>query len=235
MDKYCQNCNQQNAPDALVCAQCAAPLPLNEPRGQVVFKAGWRAIGVYVVMGILFWSFFVYLQLTELLRTKQLFGQGSLLLWGIWILLLMPLWYFLVTQSSRVLKTSIALDDFGLRLNVPVWAYNYWKSGQEVRLGWNEVERITYDICYTIRAIPVYGYEIYTSRSTYALTNQLGVDAEKIANMIAARAGKTLEYIIPKPTDVAVAKAKKWVCLLLFIVAAYSVTVLYLLITYDVK
>lgn len=234
MDKYCQHCRQQNAPDALFCTECASPLSLIQTGGQVVFKSGWTAIAAYAVMGTFCSLALLVLPLTILLQTRE-FRQFDLLLLVISILPLMPAGYFFSTQISRLLKTSIALDDFGLRLNVPVWAYNYWKSGQEVRLGWNEVERITYDICYTIRAMPVYGYEIYTSRSTYALTNQLGVDAEKIANMIAARAGKTLEYIIPKPTDVAVAKAKKWVCLLLFIVAAYSVTVLYLLITYDVK
>ncbi len=116
-----------------------------------------------------------------------------------------------------------------------VWSYNYWKPGQDVRLGWNEIERVTYDFCYRIRVAQIYGYKIYTARGIYTLTGQLGLDIEKTANMIAARAGRNLEYIIPKPTDVAVAKAKKRVYLLFFIVAAYSVTVLYLLITYDVK
>lgn len=144
------------------------------------------------------------------------------LLWLVISMLpVMLVWYFYSNQLKRLLKMRIVLDDLGLRLNIPIWAYNHWQAGQEVQLGWNEVERITYDFCCTLmRGIRLYGYDIYTLRGTYTLTSLSCSQPEIIATMIAARAGKSVEYITPKPEIVsgrqALAKLK-WFLLFLVI------------------
>lgn len=142
------------------------------------------------------------------------------LLWLVISMLpVMLVWYFYSNQIKRLLKMRIVLDDLGLRLNIPIWAYSYWQAGQEVQLGWNEVERITYDYCHSGR-VPVYGYIIYTSRGTYKLTRLSCSQPEIIATMIAARAGKSVEYITPKPafvSDWQVLVKLKWFLLFLVI------------------